>query len=297
MALKDFALAMVVIVAWGMNFVISKYSLEGLPPLLLGCVRFTLVVFPAIFFVRRPAISWPWLTAYGLTISMGQFGFAFEAIAHGLPVGLASVVLQAQAFFTLILASVIMKEKMSASGLSGLLVAGAGLFLISLQGSNAPPLTGLLLMLGSALCWAAGNLITRHFKGVNPVALVIWGALIPPVPFLLLSWFIEGPEAIQLSLEHLTVATVANVLYLSYVASLLGYGLWSYLLGRYPAGKIAPLSLLVPVVGIGSSVWLLEEHLSARQWTGCVLVMGGLVINLFAPRLGQGLKRRTGTVK
>lgn len=126
MSLKDFALTLVVIVAWGLNFVVSKISLEGVPPVLLGTLRFVLVMFPAIFFFRRPQIPWRWLIAYGLTISMGQFAFIFESIKQGMPAGLASVVLQAQAFFTLILASLLLKEKMTPAGLTGLLVAAGG---------------------------------------------------------------------------------------------------------------------------------------------------------------------------
>lgn len=285
MSLKDFALALVVIVAWGLNFVVSKISLEGVPPMLLGALRFILVVFPAIFFFRRPQIPWRWLIAYGLTISMGQFAFVFESIAQGMPAGLASVVLQAQAFFTLILASLLLKEKLTLAGITGLLVAAGGLVLISMQGSHATPLHAILLTLMGALCWAVGNLITRRFRGVNPMALVIWGGLIPPVPFFALSWFIDGPAVIAASLRHITLTSVLSIIYLSYVATHLGFGLWSRLLATYPAGKVAPLSLLVPVVGLSTSVLLLDEHLSATQWYGCALVMAGLVVNVFGARM------------
>jgi O-acetylserine/cysteine efflux transporter len=289
MSLKDFALALVVIVAWGLNFVVSKISLEGVPPMLLGSLRFILVVFPAIFFFRRPQIPWRWLIAYGLTISMGQFAFVFESITQGMPAGLASVVLQAQAFFTLILASLLLKEKMTMAGISGLLVAAGGLVLICMQGAHATPLHAILLTLVGALCWAVGNLITRRFRGVNPMALVIWGGLIPPVPFFVLSWFIDGPAVIAASLQHITITSVLSILYLSFVATHLGFGLWSRLLATYPAGKVAPLSLLVPVVGLSTSVWLLDEHLYATQWYGCALVMAGLVVNVFGARMVRTL--------
>ena len=289
MSLKDIALALIVIIAWGLNFVVSKISLEGMPPMLLGSLRFILVVFPAIFFFRRPQIPWRWLIAYGLTISMGQFAFVFESIAQGMPAGLASVVLQAQAFFTLILASLLLKEKMTPAGLTGLLISASGLILISMQGAHAAPLHAMLLTLAGALCWALGNLITRRFRGVNPMALVIWGGLIPPVPFFMLSWFIDGPDAITASLLHITLTSVLSIIYLSFVATLLGFGLWSRLLAVYPAGKVAPLSLLVPVVGLSSSVWLLDEHLSATQWYGCALVMAGLIVNVLGTRLARRL--------
>jgi len=290
MSLKDFALALVVIVVWGLNFVVSKISLEGVPLMLLGSLRFVLVVFPAIFFFRRPQIPWRWLIAYGLTLSMGQFAFVFESIAQGMPAGLASVVLQAQAFFTLILASLLLKEKMTPAGLMGLLVAAGGLVLISMQGAHATPLHAIVLTLLGALCWALGNLITRRFRGVNPMALVIWGGLIPPVPFFALSCLMDGPDVIAASLKHITPMSVLSIIYLSFVATLLGFGLWSRLLAVYPAGKVAPLSLLVPVVGLSASVWLLDEHLSATQWYGCGLVMVGLVVNVSGTRLARAIR-------
>lgn len=144
-------------------------------------------------------------------------------------------------------------------------------------------------MLCGSLCWALGNLITRRFRGINPLALVIWGGLIPPVPFFVLSWFIDGPQVISASLHNITMTSVLSLLYLAGVVTLMGFGLWSRLLSIYPAGKIAPLSLLVPVVGLSSCVWLLDEHLSVTQWYGCALVMAGLVVNVFGTRLARAI--------
>ncbi len=101
MAWKDLLLALVVIVAWGVNFVVIKVGLHGVPPMLLGALRFTLAAVPAVFFVPRPRIPWRMLLLYGATILLGQFVFLFTAMYVGMPAGLASLVLQAQAFFTL----------------------------------------------------------------------------------------------------------------------------------------------------------------------------------------------------
>jgi len=136
MTLKDLLLALVVIIAWGLNFVVIKVGLQDIPPLLLGALRFLLVVFPAIFLIRRPQVPWRWLLAYGLTISLGQFAFLFSAMAVGMPAGLASLVLQAQAFFTLLFAGLFLGERLRRVTLFGLLVAAAGLALIGLQGGG-----------------------------------------------------------------------------------------------------------------------------------------------------------------
>ncbi len=290
MPLKDLLLALVVIVAWGLNFVVIKVGLDGLPPMLLGALRFILVAIPAVFFIRRPQLPWRWLIAYGSTISLGQFAFLFEAMHNGMPPGLASLVLQSQAFFTMIFAAVFLGERLRAASVLGLLVAAGGLALIGSENDSHVPLLALLLTLCGGACWAMGNIITRRFGKIDLVALVIWGALIPPLPFLALSWYLEGPALIESSLRNIGLNSILSLIYLAAIATMLGYGLWSRLLSRYPAGKVAPFSLLVPVVGLTSSAWLLDERLSAIQCWGGLLVMVGLLINVFGPRLRDALR-------
>lgn len=284
MALKDLLLALVVIIAWGLNFVVIKVGLQDIPPLLLGALRFLLVVFPAIFFMRRPQVPWRWLLAYGLTLSLGQFAFLFSAMAVGMPAGLASLVLQAQAFFTLLFAGLFLGERLRRVTLFGLLLAAAGLALIGLQGGEGMTLAGFLLTLCAASMWALGNVVTRHIGRVDILGLVIWGALVPPVPFLAFSAWLEGPAVMEQALRGISLDSLLAIAYLAFVATMLGYGLWGRLLARYPATQVAPFSLLVPVVGIGSSALLLGERLAPLQWVGAVLVMAGLLINVFGAR-------------
>ncbi|KTC22607.1 MULTISPECIES: EamA family transporter [Pseudomonas] len=290
MPLKDLLLALVVIVAWGLNFVVIKVGLDGLPPMLLGGLRFVLVLFPAIFFIKRPQLPWRWLLAYGTTISLGQFAFLFEAMGNGMPPGLASLVLQSQAFFTLFFAAMFLGERLRAASLLGLLVAAGGLALIGSENGSHVPFLALVLTLCAAACWAMGNIITRRFGNIDLVALVIWGALIPPLPFFALSWWLEGPALIESSLRGIGLNSILALAYLAFIATMLGYSLWSGLLSRYPAGKVAPFSLLVPVVGLSSSALLLGERLSTLQCWGGVLVMVGLLINVFGSRLRQRLR-------
>ena len=290
MAPKDLLLALIVIVVWGLNFVVIKVGLDGLPPMLLGGLRFALVALPAVFLIRRPQLPLRWLIAYGATISLGQFAFLFEAMAHGMPPGLASLVLQAQAFFTLFFAAAFLGEKLRAASLVGLLVAAGGLALIGLDSSRPTPLLAVLLTLCAASMWAMGNIITRRFGKIDLVALVIWGALIPPIPFFALSLWLEGPALIEQSLRNISLHSLLSLCYLAFVATLLGYSLWGTLLSRYPAGKVAPFSLLVPVIGLASSALLLGERLGPLQWLGGALVMSGLAINVFGPVLWRRLQ-------
>jgi len=298
MTRKDGLLAMLVVVVWGLNFVVIKVGLHNMPPLMLAGLRFMLVAFPALFFIARPKIPFTLLLGYGLTISFGQFAFLFCAIKFGMPAGLASLVLQAQAFFTIILGALVFGERLQGKQLAGITLAVFGVLVLieaSLNGQHVA-LLGFMLTLAAGLSWACGNifnkLIMQHDARPAVMSLVVWSALIPIVPFLAASLIFDGPDAMVSSLVNIDLTTILSLIYLAFVATIVGYGIWGSLLGRYETWRVAPLSLLVPVIGMASAVVLLDEKLSALQLTGAVLIMAGLYINVF------GLKvRRAARVK
>jgi len=297
MSPKDLLLALVVVLAWGVNFVVIKVGLHGVPPLLLGALRFMLAAFPAVLFVKRPKMPLRWLIAYGATISLGQFAFLFTAMYVGMPAGLASVVLQAQAFFTLGFAAVFLRERFHAQNVIGLLIAAGGLALIGMEstggGAQGMTIAGFVLTLCAACMWALGNIVTKKVGKVDLVGLVVWASLVPPLPFLVLSYWMEGPQRIGQAISGLGMTSVGAIFYLAFVATLIGYSLWSRLLSKYPASQVAPFSLLVPIVGLASASLLLGEQLSAAEIGGAVLVMGGLAVNVF----GGWVKQRLGAAR
>jgi O-acetylserine/cysteine efflux transporter len=281
MAPRDLIVALVVILAWGVNFVVIKVGLHGVPPMLLGALRFALAAFPAVLFVKPPRVPLRWLFAYGLTISFGQFALLFYGMSIGMPAGLASLVLQAQAFFTLIFAVMFLGERFRAANVVGLLIAAGGLAVIGMQGGTSMTFAGFVFTLAASAMWALGNVATKRMGPVDLVSLVVWASLIPPLPFLGLSLIFEGPARIAASLTAIPLISVAAIVYLSFVATLLGYSLWGKLLSRYQASQVAPFSLLVPVIGLASAAGLLGESLSVMQIAGAVLVMIGLAVNVF----------------
>ncbi|MFZ6747992.1 EamA family transporter [Undibacterium sp. Ren11W] len=294
--------ALIVIFLWGMNFVVIKIGLKGVPPFLLGALRFLLVAFPAILFLPRPKVPFKWLLAYALTISLGQFAFLFSAMAVGMPAGLASLVLQAQAFFTVGLSALVFGDKLRASNLLGMLVASMGLVLLgSASLSNVASsvsqvtLLGFILTLCAALSWACGNVINKKIgalsSSVSTLSLVAWSALIPILPFFLLSYVFEGRAVMLDSLSHLSLSSVLTVVYLAFAATLVGYTLWGRLLAALPTHMVAPLTLLVPVVGLSAAWILLDEALKTSEIIGAAIVMCGLLINVFGHRFSAGVKR------
>ncbi|MDR6357546.1 O-acetylserine/cysteine efflux transporter [Pseudomonas psychrotolerans] len=200
------------------------------------------------------------------------------------PAGLASLVLQAQAFFTLAFAASLLGEKVRRASLVGLLVAALGLLLIGSEHGVSMTLAGFLLTLAAAAMWGLGNIVTKKIGKVDMLGLVVWGSLIPPIPFFILSWLLEGPERMATALSSLSGNSLFAIVYLAFIATLLGYGIWSRLLSRYPAGQVAPFSLLVPVVGLSSAAILLGERMTIQQELGGLAVMLGLLINVFGGR-------------
>ena len=301
MSVKDMLLALCVVVAWGVNFVVIKLGLQGMPPFLLAGLRFTLVAFPAIFFVRRPPIPLRWLVVYGMTISFGQFAFLFLAIKLGMPAGLASLVLQAQAFFTLLLGALLLAEKLRWNHIVGIIIATLGMFLLATAGmegqtSAGITLTTMMLTLSAALSWGLGNItnkIIMRNRSVPIMSLVVWSALVPIVPFFACSLLFDGQAAIVYSLLHIGLQTVLALFYLAFVATIVGYAIWGNLLSRYETWRVAPLSLLVPVVGIVTAALVLDEHLSGQQMLGAAVIILGLLVNVFGGVLGQRLAMRT----
>lgn len=294
MSFKDTLLGLLIISIWGINFVVIVWGLDGLPPLLMGALRFALVFSVGFLFVKRPNIPLKWMAAYALVISFGQFAFLFCAMSLGMPAGLASLVLQSQALFTLIFAALLLKEQVKLAQLLAMLVAGFGLYIIASTG-NDTAMTGIgfgLTIIG-AVCWAVGNVVNRTInkRGYKAgIDLVIWSAWIPVIPFSISSYFIEGPDLIIESLLGFGWVSFLALAYLAVAASIVGYGLWSNLLGRYPAAQVAPLTLGVPIVGISASAFFLNETISTTQWIGSALVLLGLIINAFGEKLTVKLR-------
>ncbi|QEY24137.1 EamA family transporter [Neisseria animalis] len=286
MTVKDGLIALFVIVAWGINFLFMKLPLMEISPILLGFLRFVFLLFPVILFVKVPKCDYRWLIFYGLAISFGQFSLMFLAIHQGMPTSLAALVHQAQVFFTVILASVFFKEKIRVWHVIAMTMAIMGLALIGVgQYQGVMPMIGVWLVLASAFSWAVGNLIVKKLGNVKPLPLVIWGNVSTLIAFGAMSVVMYGIGGVAEQIGSLTWQGWIGVLYLAYVAGLLGYSSWGYLLSRYPTSQIAPLTLIVPVLALFVGFSLLKETLNAWHWIGAVVIMTALVVQVFGGRI------------
>lgn len=293
----DIAGALAVVLIWGSNFVVMKWGLAGLSPMLLGALRFACASLPFLIFLPRPALPWRWLAGYGLAQGLGQFGLLFTALSLGMTAGMASVVMQSQAMFTMLLAAPLLGERARPMQWLGLAVSALGLAAIGLSHGEAPgemTLAGFVLTLGAGLMWAISNLIVRFVSqrapGYDPLAFIAWSSLAPVLPFTALALLLGGHEQVFGQLGAITLPAAGAVIYLALLATLLAYALWTRLLQRHAAARVVPFSLLVPVIGLAAAGLAFGERPGTGQWAGTAAVLAGLAINQWG-----GTRGRAGT--
>ncbi|MDL2355594.1 MAG: EamA family transporter [Pseudomonadota bacterium] len=285
MTLPDILIALGVVTIWGVNFVVIKIGLQHLPPILFTALRFLFAALPLVFFVKRPRTSVGLVLAYGMFQFALQFTLLFSGIKLGLPAGLASLVIQLQAFFTIGLAVLTLGERPKGVQLLGALVAFGGMALVALHLEGTATVIGFVLVVLAGVCWAVANITTKKMGQVDALSLVVWGSLVATPPLLLASWLVEGGAAWQLAAHNFNLTSLATVLFQAYPNTLLGFGIWSMLMRKYPTATVAPFSLLVPVAGMLSAAIVLGEALQWWKLAAGVLVLGGLALNLFGGRL------------
>lgn len=286
---KDLILALLVVIVWGANFTVIRLGLNGVPSMLLVALRYTLVAFPAIFFVKKPNIELKYLLFYGFSVGVGQFACSFYAMEIGMPAGIASIILQLQTFISPLLGTIFLNEKIKPKQLIGFLIAALGLAIIGItsisNGISSIPLGAFLLTIGAPIFWSISNIIARYASNkviargetLDMLSLVVWASLVPPIPMLGLALLLDTPATLINSLANLTFVSIFSILFLAYAATLFGYGFWSILLSKYPLSKISPLPLLVPITGLLTARIVLLEKLSIMQWIGVSIILLGLI--------------------
>lgn len=284
MPLRHALLAVLVMLVWGGNFVAIDLGVSEVPPLLFVAIRFVLVAFPLVLLVPRPRGRMREVLVIGTFMSLGQFTMLYLALALGLPSGLASLLLQAQVVMTMALAAVALGERPTRRQLAGALLGSAGLLVVAGARGSADAVLPVLVVLGAALSWAVGNVVSRRAGIRGGLSVVVWSALVVPVPAAALSLLVDGPAAVGEALADFSGTAALSTAYTVYGASLLGYTLWNSLLARHPAGAVVPFVLLVPPVGLTCGWVFLGERPSGVELLGAAVALAGVALATVAPR-------------
>jgi O-acetylserine/cysteine efflux transporter len=291
MPLSHLALALLTVAIWGTNFVVIKAALGTLPPLLFATLRFTLASLPLLLFIRRPTVGTLPTALSGIFMG-SMFGLMFIAIRADIAPGLASLVVQSQVFFTVVIARMAFGERIHGAQVAGLVIGACGIALIGSQADANMTALGLVLILCAAMSWACSNLVVRRMGKTDMLGFQVWSSLWAVPPLLALSAFFEGPDAMRHGLVEAGLGTWAAAIWQAVGNTLLGYGIWNWLLARHSAAQVSPLAMLVPVFGMSSAALVYGERLSVLKLTGAAIVMLGLAIAVLGPQAWARLKHR-----
>ncbi|WP_326692984.1 EamA family transporter [Streptomyces sp. NBC_01795] len=278
------SLAVLVAALWGVNFVVIEIGLRHFPPLLFSALRFLVAALPAVFFVRRPRVALRWIVAVGAVLGVAKFGLLFIGMQQGMPAGLSSLVLQVQAVFTAVLAAVLLRERLGRTRLSGMVLALTGIAVAAVGQGTAGPLGAFALVIAAAAFWGLSNVLTRKAAPPDALSWMVWVSLVPPLPLFALSLLFEGPSADLAALRSLDLSGLGTLLYVGWVTTLFGFGVWGMLLRQYDASTVAPFSLLVPVFGMTSAALLLGEGITLLDGVAAALLIGGVTVVSLAGR-------------
>ncbi|NVZ18551.1 EamA family transporter [Pseudomonas costantinii] len=278
---KHLTLALLVTLVWGLNFPITKLGLRSIDPFVLTGIRFALAALPLVFFIRRPTVKFRYVAAYGVIFGLGMWGVINYGIRVGVSPGIASLIIQLSVFFTLAWGCVLFKEKIRGAQWVGAFLALIGLAgIISTQhGEHA--VLGVLLIVLSALAWSVGNVIIKT-SGVKEIfSFMVWASLFPPIPLFLMAWWLHGSAAFEGLPASLDLTAMLSIVFQVYLATHFAYWGWNSLLKAYPVSTVAPLSLLIPVFGITSSMLILGEHVSTPNLIFIAIILLGLTVGLY----------------
>ncbi|HEU0117573.1 MAG TPA: EamA family transporter [Alphaproteobacteria bacterium] len=277
---------------WGFNFVAIRVGLDHVPPITFSAMRFIAVFFPAVLFVKKPNLPWSKIAAYGVVMFVGQFSFLFTAMHVGLSTGLASLLLQMQAFFTIGFAVLFLKEKAAFYQFLGALIAATGLILVGTHAGGEVTGAGILLVLCGAASWGGGNVLTKTFGKVDMFGVIIWSSVFAFPLLLGLAFLMEGKDAVIGGFTNMGASTLAALAYIAYVSTLVGFTTWSRMLGHYPAAMVAPFTLLVPAFGMLGAAWFLGEAYPLWKFEATLLIITGLCVNQFGGRFVNFIRRK-----
>lgn len=293
MKARHLLLAIAITAIWGANFSVIKLGLTSVDPFILAGIRFTLCALPAIFFIPKPDVPWRYIMGYGLVFGIGLWGVVNLGIQSGLSAGIASLVLQFSAFFTILLGSWLFKESISRFQYAGMGLALCGLLSIVSIVDGTVTTAGLTLVLLGAVAWSAANVINKKAKTTQVFAFLVWSSAFSPIPLFALDYAVNGSTGYSALVNQIDYRAVLSILFQVYPNTLFGYWVWNSLLKRYPVSTVAPLSLLVPVFGLLGSAMIFNETLSLNKIAAVVLIVSGLGVGLYGQRVVSALLKRT----
>ena len=276
MPVRDWLLALAVVVLWGLNFIAVKVAVAVIPPLLLTAIRFAVVaaVLAPLYRPRRDQLL-P-IAAIGAVLGVGHFGLLFVGIT-GMDAATAAIATQLGVPFSVVLAWAVFGERLGPARAAGLAFAVAGVALLAGEPSLPSP-QPLLIVIVAMAAWAVSNIQVKRLGAIGPMALNGWMALFAAPMLLALSLATESGQAALPARMAVDWKAWAGLAYTIIGSSLIAYSLWYGLLARHPLNRVVPVTLLGPVVAVASGVLVLGEALTWQKLAGGALTILGVAV-------------------
>lgn len=203
--------------------------------------------------------------------------------------GIASLVLQLSAFFTIFLGAWVFKEALTKYQLLGIVIALGGLISIIFISDGSVTLPGLAMVVFGAVSWSVANIINKKASTKQVFAFLVWSSAFSPLPLFFLDVAVNGTAGFTAFAHQVNVTSVLSILFQVYPNTLFAYWVWNSLLKQYPVSTVAPLSLLVPIFGLLGSVLIFNESVPATKLLALGLVIIGLTVGLYGKRIRNAL--------
>lgn len=274
---RDLCLVLVIVAVWGINFLTSALGLREIPPLLFTALRFGLLLLPLSLLMKMPSPGqWPRLIAVSICVGVLHFSLSFLALKLAGDLSSPAIVLQSYVPITTLLAWWLLGERVGWRTSAAIALSFLGVLVLGLDPHVLQKPAALAAMLGSAFFLAVGTILMKGLRGLDVYSQQGWMGVFSLPPLLLLSAWLE-PGAIAHLPEASWVAWLGAA-FAAYASSLLGHGLYYWLVQRHPVAQITPWLLLVPLFAMLLGVAFWGDHPGPRVMLGGAMVLGGVLI-------------------
>ena len=278
---KHVVMAFFIVVLWGLNFVALKIAVLSLPPIFLAGLRFLLISIPWIFFVEKPKVSKRQFITLPITLGVLQYSLLYYGMSTGLSAGLSAVILQTQSFFTVIMSTILIKEKPRLNEILGLFIGALGVMILLINNNGDFKIEAVLIILAAAISWGIANIQLKNLGNVNMVSFLIWISPFAAIVLFIISFILEYDLVLNIDFSNVEIKVFLSIFYTAYLSTVIGFTMWQYLLNKYKSVQITPYGLLVPVTGSIFGYIILSEVLEIYQIiAGIVIIIGLMVISL-----------------
>jgi O-acetylserine/cysteine efflux transporter len=274
---KQTIMALFVPLLWGLGFVFAKGAINHFPPILLMAFRFSLTALVLVWFTPLPLGKFFQLFKIAIVAAAIQYSLTFTGV-KGLEAGLASIIVQLEVPFLVILGALLLREKPGYKKWIGIAISFVGVATMSQQDELSGSFISIALVLGGCFAWALGQVMIRKLKDVSGMQVTAWIAVFAaPQLFFMSAVFEDGQvEAIRTA----NPLVWWTVLYLGLIMTCLGYYFWNTLIRHHDVSKVAPFLLLLPVFSVlGGNVFLGETITIEKFYGGATILLGiGVIV-------------------